>query len=501
MSVGIAWLLRQPGLGLALRAVRAGQERLIDFVQPTELVDPRPWLSGGELVLTTGLGLRDEEGGDYVRRLAEAGIAALGFGTGLSHEQIPPSVLEAADAAGLALLEVPYTTPFAAVSRAVTTRLAEQEYELVRRAADTQVRITRAALRGGVTAIVRELAVSTSASVVYVAERDDAVIAHPMPDPDLTEPIAEARRDGTGSVTLIRPGRTVTVQPVVHGGIVNGYLAVQADRPLQNVELVLIGHAVSLVTLELDKPRRLRNERNDLGSKVFDLLAAGLLDAGDALEYLADAVGRRNRVRVLRLSTPHSSEVRRHLDIVLDARRRPFYSREEGDELTVLLRGDDSISDVTAMLADLPAKHARPLRAGLSPAHRIAEVRQGLEQAEHALRTTDATCRIAEFDATHGTALLASPQVRSVLESVAASTVTVLAEYDRERGGRLVPSLRAFLEANGHWESAAAALDVHRHTLRGRIAKIEQLLDVDLGDARVRAELLLAALIADAPTS
>ena len=498
MSAGIAWLLRQPGLGLRLRSGRSAQERVIEFVQPTELVDPRPWLSGGELVLTTGLGLRAEDGEDYVRRLAEAGVAALGFGTGLSHEQIPPSVLEAADALGLALFEVPYTTPFAAVSRAVMTRLAEQEYDLVRRAADTQVRITRVALRGGVAAIVKELAKATSTSVVYVDERSEEVIAYPAAAADLASRITELR-PGARSSTLIEPGRTVTVQPVTHAGLVSGYLAVQADRPLENVELVLIGHAVSLVTLELDKPRRLRNERNKLGSKAFELLMAGSLEADDALDYLADAVGRRNRIRVLRLSTPYPDQVRDHLDTAFDTRKRPLYARCRGHELTVLLRGESTRSDVTEMLAELPETYTRTLRGGLSPVHRLTDAHYAAEQAQHALISTDATRPIAEFDATHGTALLASPQVRSVLESVAASTVAVLAEHDRKRGSRLVPSLRAFLEANGHWESAAVALEVHRHTLRGRIAKAEQLLDIDLADARVRAELLFALLIADSP--
>ncbi|MDV3209609.1 MAG: PucR family transcriptional regulator [Rhodococcus ruber] len=497
MSVGIAWLLRQPGLGLTLRGGRAGMDRKIGFVQPTELLDPRPWLSGGELVLTIGLGLEPAAGGDYVRRLAEAGVAALGFGTGLSHERIPQSVLEAADAVGLALLEVPYTTPFAAVSRAVTARLAEQQYELVRRAADTQVRITRAVLRGGVPAVVRELAVATHTAVAYLDERTGEVAAHPEAAAELAEQIPELRRDGAGSVTTSRPGRTLTVQPVTHAGVVSGYLAVQADRPLENVELVLIGHAVSLVTLELDKPRRLRAERNALGAKVFGLLVAGALDSGDASEYLADAVGTRNRIRILQLHTPTPADVRRVLDAGLGARQRPLYARSDDETLTVLLRGEDTLSDVAALLADLSPPQARTLRGGLSAAHRLTDTRRAVEQAEHAVAAADAAHRLVEFDATHGTALLASPAVRAVLESVAASTVSALADYDRGRGTRLVASLRAFLEANGQWEAAAAALEVHRHTLRSRIAKAEQVLGVDLGDARVRAELLLALLIGE----
>ena len=118
-----------------------------------------------------------------------------------------------------------------------------------------------------------------------------------------------------------------------------------------------------------------------------------------------------------------------------------------------------------------------------------------LAQAEHALAAAGSAHPVVEFDPTRGTTLLGSPAVRTALEAVAASTVDVLVAYDAAHGTALVASVRAFLEANGHWESAAAGLDVHRHTLRNRIARAEQVLDVDLGDARVRAELLLALLL------
>ena len=42
--------------------------------------------------------------------------------------------------------------------------------------------------------------------------------------------------------------------------------------------------------------------------------------------------------------------------------------------------------------------------------------------------------------------------------------------------------------------AAASALGVHRHTLRGRIERVEDMLAVDLSDARTRAELLLTLL-------
>ncbi|WP_280499610.1 helix-turn-helix domain-containing protein, partial [Nocardia farcinica] len=96
-----------------------------------------------------------------------------------------------------------------------------------------------------------------------------------------------------------------------------------------------------------------------------------------------------------------------------------------------------------------------------------------------------------------GRTLLTVDATRQVLRSVADTTIAPLAAHDRDHGTDLVASLRAFLEANGHWESAAHALGVHRHTLRSRIARIEALLGCRLDVARVRAELLLALIAAD----
>jgi purine catabolism regulator len=59
-------------------------------------------------------------------------------------------------------------------------------------------------------------------------------------------------------------------------------------------------------------------------------------------------------------------------------------------------------------------------------------------------------------------------------------------------GEELVRSLEAFIDHNGQWESAARALFCHRHTLRYRIRKVEELTGRDLGRAQDRIEFWLA---------
>jgi PucR family transcriptional regulator, purine catabolism regulatory protein len=59
-------------------------------------------------------------------------------------------------------------------------------------------------------------------------------------------------------------------------------------------------------------------------------------------------------------------------------------------------------------------------------------------------------------------------------------------------GGELIRSLEAFIEENGQWERAARRLYCHRHTLRYRIKRVEELTGRNLGTARDRIEFWLA---------
>jgi len=105
--------------GLELRALVAVDEtstldRPVTWVAVSELADPRPFLEGGELVLSTGMRLRARDPAKlaaYVERLVEAGVAAFGLGVGLTHDHVPTALIEAADRVGLPLIEVPVQTP------------------------------------------------------------------------------------------------------------------------------------------------------------------------------------------------------------------------------------------------------------------------------------------------------------------------------------------------------------------------------------------------------
>ena len=79
--------------------------------------------------------------------------------------------------------------------------------------------------------------------------------------------------------------------------------------------------------------------------------------------------------------------------------------------------------------------------------------------------------------------------LRSYCDSVLPAS---LEEATRDYADELLRSLDAYLEHNGHWERAAAQVFCHRHTLRYRIRRVEELTGRSLTSPRDRIEFWLA---------
>ena len=85
-----------------------GAEAPVRWVHISELEDPTPWLSGGELMLTTGIPLDTAaKQRAFVRLLADHNLAGLGFGTGFSHNKLPKALVDEARQARLPALRGP----------------------------------------------------------------------------------------------------------------------------------------------------------------------------------------------------------------------------------------------------------------------------------------------------------------------------------------------------------------------------------------------------------
>ena len=164
-------------MGLELAVGSDGADAPVRWVHISELPDPTPWLSGGELLLTTGIQLEsDARQREFVRLLSGCHLAGLGFGTGFNHDELPPALVEEAAALGFPVFEVPYELPFIALTEKAFTRLVNEQYEVLQRGIAIHKRLERLVLEeSGLDEVVRALAAAIGGAVSVLSARGEPI--------------------------------------------------------------------------------------------------------------------------------------------------------------------------------------------------------------------------------------------------------------------------------------------------------------------------------------
>ncbi|MFJ4979735.1 PucR family transcriptional regulator [Streptomyces coeruleorubidus] len=533
--------------------VRAGGDRLdvpVRWAHVSELADPVPYMEGGELLLITALKLDAEDPEAmrrYVRRLAGAGVVGLGFAVGVNYEEIPKALVDAAEEEGLPLLEVPRRTPFLAISKAVSAAIAADQYRAVTAGFAAQRELTRQAQTGGPEGLLAALASQVDGwAALYDAS--GAVVA--------TAPEWAGRRAArlTGDVQRLRerpaPASSVVGGPenedrvelhtIGTGRRPRAALAVGTAATLGTAERYALHSAIALLTLTTERSRSLQAAEQRIGAAVLRMLLAGEPDharavAGDLYGGLLDAPFRMlvaERVPVSASAALARAEARTGgpavdrpsaaalaaadtngdplavlADVMESAAARAGEAVlvvPEGERLVVLAADGGAAAAACGEYAaalesaradvreKVPGGEEDELVVGLSaPAGPIA-ASAAYKQAEQALSVARRRGRVLveheQMAAGSVLPLLADDAVRAFADGM----LRPLYEHDATGRGDLVASLRAWLSRHGQWDAAAADLGVHRHTLRYRMRRVEEILGRSLDDADARMELWLA---------
>jgi purine catabolism regulator len=501
MPVTLTALVRQPALGLTVLAASEALDREVSWVHNSELVDPTPYLEGGELLLSVGLwlgsgpalgGASGAQVTAYIDRLVRTGVVGLGFGVGVAHDSVPAPLVVAAAAGRLPLIQVPRQTPFIAINRFIWEALAADQYAELTRTFQAQQELTRTAVASGAAGLVRRLAERLDGWAVLLDAAGS--VAHAAPagaaqqGPWLAREL-ERLRDVTTpvSTTLSVDGDQIVVQSLRPGHRTRGYLAVgTTSRPTQEQRNIL-NTAVSLLTLMLAQATTLRTTESHLRTTIFDLLVGGELDRADRLAHDLWGGLPREPVRLLLVAGRAASrdELMEIIDSAAAAAGERVFFAPVADRAAVVYSAGGCIRGRVLAGAGVAGR----LTMGESAEAGLADLTRANREADQALQAGLRTGRVYTSFADIGAAgllgLLATPQANAFAESL----LRPLIDHDSTGRGDLLRSLGAWLEYNGQWDAAAAALGVHRHTLRHRMRRVEELLGRDLDVTAVRVEL------------
>ena len=287
-------------MGLELTTGDAGADAPVRWVHISELPDPTPWLSGGELLLTTGIQLDSEKRQrEFVRLLAGHHLSGLGFGIGFDHDTVPAGVAAEAEELGFPVFEVPYELPFIALTEKAFTRLVNEQYEVLQRGIAIHKRLERLVLEeSGLDEVVRALAAATGGAVCVFSGRGETISSkafrRALPEEALEHVRQEvirrgeelsngaARASDNAEFAPDHPeiaGRALVLPVSLRGrGAPQAWLVAARDTAaLGDFERLILQQAVTVVALELMRQRAMRDTERRLAGDVLAEALTGRL--------------------------------------------------------------------------------------------------------------------------------------------------------------------------------------------------------------------------------
>ncbi|MFY1616523.1 PucR family transcriptional regulator [Micromonospora sp. WMMD736] len=528
----------------------AGLDRPVRWVHVAEVPDIATLLGGGELVLTTGIGLPADDAGlrAFIGDLADVGALGLVVELGRRYVSgVPRVMIAAAERRGLPLVELRRATPFVRITEAVHALIVDAQLTELRAAEEIHQRFTDLSVEGADAAEVIRQAAELSGCPVVLENLSRQVLGY-----DPAGESAELLLDGWEQHSRrVRPvGRTAydpdsgwLVTVVGARGQDWGRLLLRwpasGDPPNAappNRLSILVERAASTLALG----RLIRRDAEGLERQLHRTLLTALLDHSrpvDEVALRAKALGvtldRRHLVGVLVRHRaddpvadggPEAGQARlRDLSEAVgqalrEAKLTALTSAVDDNSVGALLALTDPAAEDRALSAFAEALRrvrldaATGRAASFASAGVIVAAGSGVSSLREARRSLVEARQIAEaarrdrrdlpvFRLPHvGLAgllhlLRDEPRLQTFVERELGPLLEYDAQHPRER---LLDTLRAYLEQGRNKSAGAAAAHLSRPAFYERLARIARILDADLDSVETSLSLHVALLALEA---
>lgn len=516
VQITVADALALPVLRAGLPRVVAGAralDRPLRWVHAGEVPNMADMLAGGELLLSTGMGIGRRVGDQrqFVAQLSQRRVAALVIELGSVFAELPPALVAAAEQHELPLVELHSEVRFVAVTQAIHTEIVNAHHALLERGEEIQRELTRMLLDGEPIPEVLGALAAIVANPVFVEHGDARLLYHAAPSGSTGDPHsawAAHARDGAW------PGAvSARIELGTHDAPWR-LVALPLETPLDALAAVAVERAAAVLSLALLRARHeqelLARERGDLLAELAD----GRVNAADA-ERRARALGWTRSARAALVAIAAEVEraqaaspdawslVVRDVGAALEQQGLTTLlgTRPRAGELLLLVRlqAGQERAGVAERVADAVEQAAERRLGRGSPTVVVApetdwsgvgELLGVVGEAVHAARRLPAArwhdARAIELDQ-----LLWRWREDPELGAFVRRTLGPLLTLEGERGD-LLPTLEALCAHGGSKAEAARALFIQRQALYMRLTRIETLLGCDASDPDVLATLAFA---------
>lgn len=496
-----------PELGLTLLSGTHHLDREIRWVVPTDLQDPRRYLSGGELVLTGMMWRRARDDSDtFVRNLIAAGVTALGAGDHPDFHTVPTDLVDACEAHDLPLFSVDAAVAFAEITERIVQRLSVGRSGDLASLLDRHRQLIAADGIGQILELIHD---ELGMECLVMSPTGRPIRGSlPLSEPDRATVVSRAHTAERlpQRVTLDRHRcySVFGIGSTIHTG---RFLVIDDDHTQWPPERRLVAEQLSaLLMLELDDPAIRPASHTELiaaiagaGTDDDALRRAGLpLDEPMTVIVATGEPVERREVVIAEALACGDDEDSDPLDMPVAA------WATKGAETIAVLSGPAGAPTERTRLVEWTRRCAEILSFGgagaigvglADPVRSPESLRGALEQARHtaALAKPRPGCvDVAEPDHLVSHRMLLAAVPADVSRAFRTRVLDPLIEYDARHRSDLLPTLRRFLECDGSWRQCATSLHLHVNTVRYRMRRVEQLTGRDLRNPLDRMDLALA---------
>lgn len=490
--------------------ILAGRNRLdraVRWVHVAEVPDIAPLLKGGELILTTGIALPNQDEGlaSYVAELAAAGASGLAVELGRRYSEVPREFVDAAERQHLPLIVFEHEALFMAITEAVHARILNVQLSELRVEEKVHRAFHALAARASPGDVVRKMSELAHCPVVFenLAHRPLAVTSLSIPLEELLAGWGERSRrldnDLPGwAATMVEPRG----QPC--GRVV--MLLDQQQTALHRTVLESGADALAVAWLTAGPPSSLEHaaQRQLIG----DIAADRCLSMNE-IYVRSRSLGVVIRHRPLawiciRSSHPFCTE--ETVSRALERLGAPgLVGRTLDDQIYALVALAESkapldrLSDIASEVRHSTITPIDPMAFGaaLVPENpTFSDLTRTMAQADEAARSVfgsgdDRVVTVEDISLRGMLRLLANDPG---LQRFVSGQLRRLWNYDEVHGTHLLEILTVYLDSGGNKSVAAAKSHLSRAAFYNSLDRLTTVLQRDLEQAEVRTALHIAVM-------
>lgn len=548
MGLSVSDILELPILADAkVLAGKKGLDREVKQVTVGEVPDIGDWLTGGELVLSTFFAAAKDPGAqaDFTRRIVKADAAGLLVKPGRFVKTVDPELISLGNRHKFPIVEIPPEVRWTHIIAEISERIVGEHISLLRRSQDIHQRLLEVVIDGGSWQSIVDTTAELLGRPVVLEDSFHEVLAKSTSNGGGLAVMEEfevqhqeaARGEGHGQhsrterywrIPLKKDEEfpaAVTVPVAVSRDVLGYVSSFEAEAPLNELDLVALESAATVAAVEMGRELvRLETETRLRGDFVDDLVA-GELESGPAIQQrasflggdlsrgclvlIADIDGFGENVQVRNLTEQEVQQIKNRLfsgvKQAISARHQNALLTPKSDNVIAFLPplagGGDRLMEMARASARQIQQACRDLLPDLTVSIGIGRfhgdpgaTRRAYREAQSALQVSQRlgeSGAIATFDdmGVYKLLLGAMEEDPEEVRNFHEETIARVEEYDQKHNTDLLGTLEAYLRNNRSVAATAEALFAHRHTIRYRLGRINDLTGLDVNKSEDQEKL------------